>query len=288
MNDIRQALETIAGGSGTGVLAEIIETAGSAPRKAGARMLLSSDGTFSGTVGGGVLEYHAVEECRRLLHTGQETTHTYALGPSGTGTDIGAICGGSAVVRFRPVDAAEAARLLAELPPAPRVLLFGAGHVGKALADALALLGMDVTVTDDREALLTKSRFPHASTCLHAFDDVPVEASPHDLIVIMTHAHTHDYALLRRAMDTPASYIGVMASRAKAAAFRQRLQQEGFSAEEIGRRLRSPVGLPIRAETPEEIAVSIAAELIAELHAAQNRRSGQTASLTGRQAERND
>ena len=269
MNDITQDLRRIAAGDGTGILAEIIETSGSAPRKAGARMLLHSDGSLSGTVGGGSLEYHAIEESRRLLQTAREKTVTYSLnGPTGSGQDIDAICGGSAVVHYRPIDAAAAAQLLAARPPAPRALLYGAGHVGKALADALTLLGIETAVTDDRDFLLTRERFPHAVLHLHTLDDAPMDASPQDMIVIMTHGHSHDYALLRRAMDTGAGYIGVMASRVKAAAFRQRLRQDGFSDGELSRRVHSPVGLAIRAETPEEIAVSIAAELIAHIRAA--------------------
>lgn len=267
MNDICDALRRLSADGRRGVLAEIAATEGSSPRKAGARMLLSPDGSFTGTIGGGSLEHRAKEEARQALTDGLSFSRTYSLsGSSSAGVDIGAICGGSVTVAFRIIGPDEANALLDAEPLPPRVLLYGAGHVGKALADALALLGLPVLVTDEREGLLTADRFPQAQTRLCPLDNAPVDPGPGDLIVIMTHAHTHDYALLRRAMDTGAAYIGVMASRRKAALFRQRLADDGVPPEEIERRLHCPVGLPIRAETPEEIAVSVAAELIAHIH----------------------
>lgn len=266
MNDIYDALRVIAAGGGTGVLAEIEATEGSSPRKAGSRMLLGPDGTFSGTVGGGTLEYHAEQDAREVMKTGVPLRKTYALGPGSPGESIGSICGGTAVLSICPIDAREAQRLLAAAPQKPRVLLYGAGHVGKALSDALYLLGVPVVVTDEREAVLTPERFPHAERRLVPIADAPLDPVGDDMICIMTHGHAHDYTLLRRAMDTDAAYIGVMASRVKSALFRERLQKDGVPAEDIVRRLHCPIGLPIRAETPEEIAVSIAAELIAVMH----------------------
>lgn len=268
MNDIYEALQTIAAEpGGRGVLVEIESTEGSSPRKAGSRMLLGPDGRFSGTVGGGTLEYHAEQDARQVFDTGVPLRKTYALGPGSPGEAIGSICGGTAVLTIRPIGAAEADRLLRQRPKPPRVLLYGAGHVGKALCDALYLLGIPVTVTDEREAVLTPARFPHAERRLVPMASAPVDPDGRDMICIMTHGHAHDYTLLRRAMATDAAYIGVMASRTKAAMFRERLMQDGVSAADIARRLHSPIGLSIRAETPEEIAVSVAAELIAFLHA---------------------
>ena len=115
MNDIYDALKIIAASGGTGVLAEITRTQGSAPRKAGARMLLSPDGTFYGTVGGGSLEFFAEREARRVLETGEATEKTYSLG-GGPGESIGAICGGSAVLRYTLIGRAEAQALSMERP----------------------------------------------------------------------------------------------------------------------------------------------------------------------------
>lgn len=262
MNDIYSSLESIAATpDARAVLVEIESTEGSSPRKAGARMLLSPDGSFSGTVGGGTLEYHAERDARAVLAAGTPLRKTYSLGGS-DGEAIGSICGGSAVLSFRLIGPAEAAALLRERPPRPRVLLYGAGHVGKALADVLRLLDQPVVVTDEREAVLTAERFPDAERRLCPLRDAPIDPGPRDMVLIMTHGHAHDYDLLLRAMRTEAAYIGLMASRKKAALFRERLEAAGVAPSEIDARLRSPVGLPICAETPEEIAVSIAAELI--------------------------
>ena len=261
MNDIYRALENLAASGGRGVLAEIESTEGSAPRKAGARMLLSPDGSFSGTVGGGTLEYHAEQEARAVLASGKPLRKTYSLGGAG-GEAIGAVCGGSATLTFRPVGPEEAAALLAERPPRPRVLLYGAGHVAKALADVLQLSDIPVVVTDERAAVLTEERFPAAERRICPTDEAPLDPGPGDCIVIMTHGHAYDYRLLLRAMRTDAAYIGVMASRKKAALFRDHLLADGVAPAEIDARVRSPIGLAIGAETPEEIAVSIAAELI--------------------------
>lgn len=267
MNDIYPALERMAGDpAARGVLVTIESTAGSSPRKAGARMLLGPDGTFSGTVGGGTLEYHAEQEARRVLRTGASLRKTYALGPGSQGADINSICGGTAVLSYRVVGPEEAGRLLAARPPRPRVLLYGAGHVGKALADALHLLDIPVVVTDEREAVLTEERFPRAERRLLPMDTAPMDPGPEDMIAIMTHGHAHDYALLLRAMGTDAGYVGVMASRRKGALFRGRLLEDGISQAEIDERLRTPIGLAIGAQTPEEIAAAIAAELIAYMH----------------------
>lgn len=267
MNDIYPALKQIADDpEARGVLVQIESTDGSSPRKAGAWMLLGPDGVFSGTVGGGTLEYHAEQEARGVLRTGAPRRKTYALGPGSAGDEIGSICGGTATLTYRLIGPAEAAQLLASKPPQPRVLLYGAGHVGKALADALHLMDIPVIVTDEREAVLTEARFPHAERRLFPMDRAPIDPGPGDMIAIMTHGHAHDYALLLRAMRTEADYIGVMASRSKGRIFRRRLLEDGIPQAEIDARLRTPIGLAIGAQTPEEIAVAIAAELIAYIH----------------------
>ena len=262
MNEMYSQLKRIASDpAARGVLAEIVATEGSSPRRPGARMLLGPDGTFSGTVGGGGLEYHAQQEARQVLRTGEPSRKCYSLG-NAPGEATGAICGGTATVDFRPVGPAEAQAILRDMPRPPRVLLYGAGHVGKALADALHLLGMAVVVTDGRAELLTPERFPHAERRVLPEEDAPVDAAAEDLVAVMTRGHAFDYTLTLRAMRSPARYVGVMGSRKKVALFRERLLGDGVSQEAIDARLHSPIGLPIGAETPEEIAVSVAAEMI--------------------------
>lgn len=264
MNDIRTALKLLAEGTSYGVLTEILSTAGSTPRGPGAQMLLLPDGTFFGTIGGGTLEYNAQQTALEALRRGTPDREIYSLRGDPNAFSIG-VCGGTAVVDFRLISPAEAARLLQTMPAPPHILLYGAGHVGKALADAAHLVGLDVTVTDDREFLLTPERFPHALRIVHSLPDAPMAPASHDFVVIMTHGHEHDFTLVRRAMTTKTDYVGLMASRKKAALARDLLARDGYTEAEIARRLHCPIGLPIHAETPEEIAVSILAEIISHI-----------------------
>ena len=264
MNDIRTALKTLANGNTHGVLAEILSTAGSTPRGPGAQMLLLPDGTFFGTVGGGTLEYKAQQKALEVLRRGIPDREMYSLRGDPNAFSIG-VCGGTAVVDFRLISPSEAAAFLENMPAPPRILLYGAGHVGKALADAAYLLGLEVTVTDDRKPLLTAERFPHADHILHTLPDAPMAPAPQDFIVIMTHGHEHDFTLVRRAMATEATYVGLMASRKKAVLVRDLLARDGYTETDISQRLHCPIGLPIHAETPEEIAVSILGEIISIL-----------------------
>lgn len=264
MNDIFEALKQLAGDpSARGVLAEIAATTGSSPRKRGARMLLGPDGVFSGTVGGGGLEYHVQRDALRFLETGAPARKVYSLGTN-PGEAVGSVCGGSAAVEFRFLGAEQAAELLRCAPRPPRVLLYGAGHVGRALADLLHLLDMAVVVTDERTELLTPERFPHAARRLRPAAEAAVDAEAEDYVVITTHSHALDYVLVREALRSPAHYVGMIGSRRKNALFRPRLLRDGIAQDAIDARLRSPIGLPIGAQTPEEIAVSIAAEIVAD------------------------
>ena len=266
MNDIRTALKSLAKSNSPGVLAEILSTAGSTPRGPGAQMLLLPDGTFSGTVGGGTLEYKAQQKALEVLRRGLPDREIYSLRGDPNAFSIG-VCGGTAVVDFRLLTPLDAAALLRTMPAPPRILLYGAGHVGKALADGAHLLGMEVVATDDREALLSSERFPHADRILHTLPDAPMTPAAQDFLVIMTHGHEHDFELVRRAMNTDAVYVGLMASRKKAAIVRELLTRDGHAPEAIARRLHCPIGLPIHAETPEEIAVSILGEIVSILRA---------------------
>ena len=142
--------------------------------------------------------------------------------------------------------------------------LFGGGHVAKALCEALSRVAFPVVVLEDRPEFLTPDRFPDAKDRrLVDFSDLSgLTLSKEDLVVVMTRGHQSDFAVLRQVLPTPAGYVGCMGSRAKVAVTRQRLLDAGISLARVDS-LKSPIGLPIGAETPEEIAVSITAQLIA-------------------------
>ena len=147
---------------------------------------------------------------------------------------------------------------------AGRVYLFGGGHVGRALVPVLSYVGFEVVVFDNRAELARAERFPTAHEVLqgdfhHIFDKVSLTAD--DYAVVMTPGHQADYEILEQVLRTEATYIGCIGSRKKVALTRERLAAAGFSLSDIDR-VHAPIGLPILAETPEEIAVSIAAEMI--------------------------
>lgn len=149
-----------------------------------------------------------------------------------------------------------------------RVYILGGGHVGRALTPALAAIGFSVTVYDAREELAQPSRYPAAERVLCGpFEALlpEVQIAPEDYVVVMTPGHKADLAVLRQALKTDATYIGCIGSAKKVAYINEQLRQEGFSSGQIAR-IHSPIGLPIGAQTPEEIAVSIAAQMIQHRH----------------------
>lgn len=149
-----------------------------------------------------------------------------------------------------------------------RVWIFGGGHVSAALVPVLLPLGFPVTVFDSRPELAVPERFPGADLILGDFSDFSASLTirAQDYVVVMTPGHQMDLSVLRQVLRTPATYIGCIGSKRKTAYVNQALLEEGFSEADIGR-IHAPIGLPIKARTPEEIAISIAAELI--LHRAE-------------------
>jgi len=154
--------------------------------------------------------------------------------------------------------------MVEHLLPAPRVVVFGAGHVGSAIANAAAVAGFRVVVVDDRPEFANPERFPSARVVAASLGDAlaQIAIAPQDAVVIATRGHRHDAAILERVASTAAGYVGLLGSRRKQAVVTKALRQAGVPAAAL-ERVRVPVGLPIGAETPEEIAVSVTAELIA-------------------------
>lgn len=144
------------------------------------------------------------------------------------------------------------------------VYIFGGGHVAQSLVPVLSHLNFSCIVFDDRENFANPQVFPDADTCIvgdfeHISDYITIE--PEDYVCIMSRAHQYDYLIQKQILDTPACYIGVMGSRRKSASIHEKLLQDGFTEEQLAR-FKTPIGLPIKAETPAEIAISIAGELI--------------------------
>ena len=233
-------------------IATIIDTAGSTPRKRGARMAVVEGGELLDSIGGGALEALVVEDARGLLLSGGSLVKEYLLKEGNEPECTGMICGGRVRVHLQ-----------VELPP-ERLLIFGAGHVGAALAALTPALGFATTVLDDREEFLEEARFPRQVQLQRmgpgfTGDLPPVDACTY--VAIVTRCHKTDLEALRRALGTPAGYIGLIGSRRKVRLIVERLRREGFSESRLGG-LRAPIGIPIGACTPGEIAVSIAGEMI--------------------------
>ncbi len=232
-------------------MATVVSAVGSTPRETAARMLVLPDGSTLGTIGGGKFESLVVADARKLLDShGLPFTRDYAFVPTGENS-FGAVCGGTATV------------LLEVVERAPRLLVVGAGHCGRALARAARFTGWDVTVVDERSAQLDPAAFPVGVRLVQVKDDysdLPVPA-PHDSVALISRGHVTDGRAFRRLRGVPLAYLGMIGSKAKRKALFDELRAEGFSEEELAR-THSPIGLQIGAESPEEIAISIVAELI--------------------------
>jgi xanthine dehydrogenase accessory factor len=230
----------------------IVSTQGSTPQRVGARMLVFADGRTVGTIGGGCYEHDAAGKARESLRTRKAGIARYDLSDA-LAQDNGLICGGRMEVFIEPLD------------PSPRLVVVGAGHVSQHVARMAADVGFSVQVLDDREAFANRDRFPSAHDVrvaeiagFLAGADLP----PAAYVVVVTRGHVHDLAALRALAGRPLRYVGMIGSRAKVARIFDALAAEGAPAEWL-RQVRAPIGLQIGAVTPEEIAVSIVAELVA-------------------------
>ncbi|HEX4823230.1 MAG TPA: XdhC/CoxI family protein [Candidatus Polarisedimenticolaceae bacterium] len=236
------------------VLATIVRASGSTPRGPGARMLVRADGTTSGTIGGGAFEAMIGADARELLGGSEKPPQlrTYTFTETGENA-LGMACGGTAEV------------LLEVLGPGARLVVFGAGHVGLALATLAARVGFAPEIVDDREPMCEAARAAGVGRVFRC--DARYEAGVPDLdpgcfVAVVTRCHATDRLALKHVVGRPLRYVGLIGSRRKKAViFRELLQQDGI-AEEALAAVRCPIGLPIGGETPEEIAVSIVAELL--------------------------
>jgi len=249
--DVTAQLLTLLDSGERGALATVVRATGSTPQRPGARLLYRADGTCVGTVGGGAIERAVIEALRLCLESGKSEVLVRDLG-----RDLGMCCGGRMEVFVERVEAR------------PRLLLFGAGHVGKATAEVARRVGFDVTVIDDREELNTAERFGEHNRILAEPSEVIDELgmTEHDFVLIVTHDHRLDEEALDVCSTRPHRYIGMIGSKRKVFRVIQRIHaRRGAPSLE---RVYAPVGLDIGAVTPEEIAVSICAELVALRHGA--------------------
>ncbi|MBM3770674.1 MAG: xanthine dehydrogenase [Acidimicrobiia bacterium] len=236
-------------------LVTIVSTVGSTPQRIGAKMLVFGDGRTVGTIGGGCYENDAFWKAREAIGHRQPQMVRYELSDD-FAQETGLICGGQMEVYIEPIE------------PSPALYVIGAGHVGYQLAHMAQTVGFKVHVIDDREKFASRERFPDAEEVVA--QDIPTwlgQASipAHAYVVVVTRGHTNDLDALRALAPRDFRYLGLIGSRAKVARIYDALRDEGMPADRLTR-VHAPIGLDIGAVTPQEIAVSILAELIAVKH----------------------
>jgi xanthine dehydrogenase accessory factor len=237
------------------VLATVVRSHRSVPRRPGAKMLVYADGRTSGTVGGGEMEHRVKLEAAEALLDGRPRLITYSL-LDPAGGDPG-VCGGEADIYLEPH------------MPRPTLYVIGAGHVGRAVSDLATWLGFRTVVWDDRsEVLEAVVEAEHADVALsgsitEALEQQPITADTS--IVVVTRNVALDLEILPQLIATPAHYIGLMGSTRRWETTRSGLVELGIDAVDLDR-IQTPVGVEIHAETPEEIAVSILAAVIEHRH----------------------
>lgn len=234
-----------------GAVATIVNSRGSIPSFQSAKMLVRDDGSIAGTIGGGCVEAEVWQAARESMAQEKPRTLRFDLNQDPK-YNTGLVCGGTLEVFIEPV-----------LPP-PLLYLFGAGHVAEQIFKAARNAGFECIVADDREAYANAERFAGAQQiCAMDFDEAFATLKPDEksFVAIVTRGHRDDLRVLRWAVQTPAQYIGMIGSKRKAITVYRELEREGLKAE-LFDRVYSPVGLDIGAVTPEEIAVSVVAELI--------------------------
>ncbi|MFC2001482.1 XdhC family protein [Chloroflexota bacterium] len=249
MTDIYQEIVRIRAGEEEAALVTIVSAVGSTPREEGAKMLVRGDGSIVGTIGGGRVEALAIKAAFEVVSKGKPQRLRFSLK---AGDEPGMACGGNIEVFIEPILST------------PTLFIFGGGHVAFTLARIGKLVGFRIVVIDSRPEYANARRFPDADLILaedfmKAFSKIEISKSSY--VVIVTHDHKSDEAVLEKALASEAKYIGMIGSKNKNATIFSHLLAKQIPQKQLDR-VQAPIGLQIGAQTPEEIAVSILAEVI--------------------------
>ncbi|HEV8039182.1 MAG TPA: XdhC/CoxI family protein [Bryobacteraceae bacterium] len=233
-------------------LATIVQVNGSIPSYESAKLLVREDGSMLGTIGGGCVEAEVWNVARDVMQNERPRHMNFSLGQDAA-YDNGLICGGQLSVFIEPV------------VPQPRLYVFGAGHISKSISKIATLAGFATVIIDNREAFANSERFPEADEIFaqeyeEVFPKLPIRDTSY--LVIVTRGHRDDMRVMRWAVGTNAKYIAMIGSKRKVIGVVKELEKEGIPRQAFERSF-APMGLDIGAITPEEIAVSIVAEMIA-------------------------
>jgi xanthine dehydrogenase accessory factor len=252
MSDVFEELVRLRRAGQKCALATIIQKTGSVPSFQSAKMLVREDGSILGTIGGGCVEAEVWSAAREVIRTEKPRRLSFSL-DSEAAYDNGLICGGQMEVYVEPV------------APQPRAFIFGAGHISQSLSKIASTAGFATVIVDDRDSFANLERFPEAEA-IHAGEYESVfpllDVNQSSYLVVVTRGHRDDMRVLRWAVGTQARYIAMIGSRRKVIGVVRELEREGLPREAF-EKIFSPMGLEIGAETPEEIAVSVVAEMIA-------------------------
>ena len=256
-------------------LATIVQVRGSIPSYESAKLLVREDGSMIGTVGGGCVEAEVWNAAREVIETEKPRHLSFNLGQDAA-YDNGLICGGQLDIFVEPVI------------PLPRAFIFGAGHISKSLSKVAALAGFATTIIDNRDTFASRERFPEADEVFaeeyeDVFPKLPINETSY--LIIVTRGHRDDMRVLRMAVGTEARYIAMIGSKRKVIGVVKELEEQGIARERL-ERIHAPMGLEIGAISPEEIAVSVAAEMIAVRRNAESDWRGLSKSLFAGEARK--
>ncbi len=245
--DVFRKIEEIRKNNICAALAIVVNTRGSTPGKTSSKMLIYRDGATFGTIGGGSIENEIIEKGRDVINDGEPKIFEYTLDEA-----HGYMCGGYMAVYIEPIKTNK------------RVIIFGAGHVGKALTQVLRLLEYYIIVVDDRAEFANSKNLPEADEIvvdefLSAIDKLNLDKNTY--IVVVTRDHEWDLKITNEIIKKPVKYLGVIGSKKKADYIRKEIEEHASNKEWLDK-LHAPIGIPIQSITPMEIAVSIAAQII--------------------------
>jgi len=233
-------------------LVTIVDVSGSSPGKLGSKMVVNKDGLIAGTIGGGMIEARVIEEAKLALKEDKGKFLSYQLNKEEASLEDWMICGGNIKV------------FIDVITPQDEMIIFGAGHIAVILSKFAKMVGFKVTIIDEREEFASRERFPEADRIMVAEPGTAIkEIKSFDstYVVVVTRGHLKDEEALLSVIDHKPKYIGMIGSKEKNAVIFQYLKEKGISEEKIAK-IFAPIGVKIGAKTPEEIAVSIIAQVI--------------------------
>jgi xanthine dehydrogenase accessory factor len=247
MQSIYSKIEEVRSSNEPAALCIVTDTSGSTPRKQGSKMIVFADGSVFGTIGGGSIEHDVVQRAVKLIASGKPENCIFNLGQ-----DLGMHCGGTMEVFIEPICRVQ------------KLFIFGAGHIGKALAGFAKELDFAVTVIDPRENIFKEQEFA-SCTCINtdyfrSIEEVTFDSNSY--LVIVTPKHVYDEDILAKVALKPHAYIGMIGSKRKVTLLKNRFLEEKLLTVEELAQIDMPIGIEMLAETPQEIAISILAKLI--------------------------